>query len=161
MNQVQQSQARPNAGPRRERGAVLIVAMIFLIVMTLLAVGGMSTTSLEEKMASNSQETARAFQASESGLSQALADLNVYDLSGTYSVPAAKLGDSDLTALYESDFLGVSAPPLILNNPSVINSISCYESANFDLISTGISPTGVTAVVHGGAWQLKKIPGKC
>lgn len=145
---------------RHERGAVLIVAMIFLIIMTLLAVTGMTTTSLEEKMASNSQETSRAFQAAETGLSQALADANSYDLTSTYAVDLTQIADTELNSAYATDFLGVSAPPLVLNAPELLNSIDCYETANFNFRSTGTSVGGITAVVNGGAWQLKKT-GKC
>ena len=150
---------RGNRLPTRrqhERGAVLIIAMIFLIIMTLLAVTGMTTTSLEEKMASNSQESSRAFQAAETGLAQALADLNSYDLTGTYVVTIAQIADTELDSEYKTDFLGVSAPPLVLNDPSLLNNIDCYETANFDLISTGTTAGGLTITIHGGAWQLKK-----
>nr|MCU0936636.1 PilX N-terminal domain-containing pilus assembly protein [Gammaproteobacteria bacterium] len=53
---------------RSQRGAVLIVALILLAVLTLLGVTAMSTTSLEEKMAANTQEGTRAFQIAETGL---------------------------------------------------------------------------------------------
>ena len=113
-------------------------------------------------MASNQQETTTAFQAAETGLAQALADINSYDLTGTYSVPPADVGDqTQIQTEYNTDFLGVSAPPLVLNDPELLNSISCFETANFDLISTGSTSSGVAVTVHGGAWQLKKIPGKC
>ena len=142
---------------QREQGAVLIVAMIFLIIMTLLAVTGMTTTSLEEKMAANSQETTRAFQAAETGLGQALADLNSYDLTGTYSVPEGEMfTNSDLATEYGTDFLGISAPQLVLNDPQFLNAIDCYETANFDLISIGTTSADITVILHGGAWQLKK-----
>ena len=148
---------RLGATRQREGGAVLIISMIFLIIMTLLAVTGMTTTSLEEKMASNAQESTRAFQAAETGLAQALADLNSYDLTGEYSVPPADMfTNSDLQTEYGTDFLGVSAPPLVLNDPTLLNNIDCYETANFDLISTGSTAAGITVVIHGGAWQLKK-----
>ena len=146
---------------RREQGAVLIVSMIFLIIMTLLAVTGMTTTSLEEKMAANSQETTRAFQAAETGLGQALADLGSYDLTGTYSVAqGAMFTNSDLDTEYGTDFLGVSAPQLVLNDPQFLNAIDCYETANFDLISVGTTSADISVTLHGGAWQLKKT-GNC
>ena len=155
--------------PQKQHGAVLVVAMIFLIIMTLLAVSGMGATSLEERMAANSQETAKAFQAAETGLSQALSDLNSYDLTGTYSVPTAGVADTctDPTAVhciqtdYGTSYLGTSPPLLVLNDPELLNSISCYETANFNLRSAGHTTSGVVVEVNGGAWQLKKIPGKC
>ena len=154
--------------PKTESGAVLVVAMIFLIIMTLLAVTGMSTTSMEERMASNSQETMKAFQAAETGLSQALADLNSYDLTGTYSIAVSDVADTCAVAGpfcirtdYGTGYLGTSPPLLVLNDPDLLNSISCYETANFNLRSTGHTTAGVTVEINGGAWQLKKIPGKC
>ena len=141
---------------RQQSGAVLIVAMIFLIVMTLLAISGMSTTSMEEKMTSNAQESTRAFQAAETALAQAINDLNSYDLTGTFVVDTTPIADTDLSSAYRTDFLGVSAPPLVLNDPDLLNNINCYETANFDFVSTGTSAGGLTVEIHGGAWQLKK-----
>lgn len=146
------------ANRQRERGAVLIVAMIFLIIMTLLAVTGMTTTSLEEKMASNSQESSRAFQAAETGLARALQDTNSYDLTGTYSVPVAEMfTDSDLDTEYGTDRLGDGGIPLELNNTEYASDVGCYDTANFDLISTGSTAAGITVTIHGGAWQIKKL----
>ena len=140
----------------RQRGAVLIVSMIFLIIMTLLAVTGMTTTSLEEKMASNSQETSRAFQAAETGLAQALADPASYQLTGTHAVGKAEIAETGFESEYSADFIGISAPPLVLNDPRLLNNIDCYETANYDLISTGTTLGNVAVTIHGGAWRLKK-----
>ncbi|MBS36550.1 MAG: hypothetical protein CMO26_11560 [Thiotrichales bacterium] len=155
--------------PHHQSGAVLVVAMIFLIIMTLLAVSGMGTTSLEERMASNAQETTKAFQAAETGLSQALANTGSYDLTGTFSVGVTGVADTCddpnspycIETDYGTDYLGTSPPLLVFNDPELLNSISCYETANFNLRSTGHTTSGVSVEVNGGAWQLKKIPGKC
>lgn len=56
-------------GPSSQRGAVLVVAMVLLLVLTMLGVTALNTTSVEERMAANSQEQARAFQAAEAGVS--------------------------------------------------------------------------------------------
>ncbi len=52
----------------RERGVVLVMAMVFLLILTLIGVTTMSTTVLEEKMAGNMQDKNIAFQAAESAL---------------------------------------------------------------------------------------------
>lgn len=54
-----------------QRGAVLVTALVFLVILTLLGITSMSTNTLEERMAGNSQDANRAFQAAESGLSAA------------------------------------------------------------------------------------------
>ena len=53
--------SRPNRpeGIRRQSGAVLVIAMIMLLVLTLLGVTAMNTTSMQERMAANSQELNR------------------------------------------------------------------------------------------------------
>lgn len=52
----------------RNRGMALVTALIFLLVLTILGVAGMSSAHLQEKMAGNLQEQTIAFQATESAL---------------------------------------------------------------------------------------------
>ncbi len=52
----------------RARGAALAMALIFLVILTLIGVGAMNTTLLQEKMAGNLQDRTVAFQAAESAL---------------------------------------------------------------------------------------------
>lgn len=51
--------------PQRQRGAVLYVALIFLILLALLGITGMQVASLQERMASNYRSTNEAFQRAE------------------------------------------------------------------------------------------------
>lgn len=60
---------------RRERGAVLVVALMFLIVLTLLGLSAMTGTTLEERMAGNTRDYTVALQAAEATLRDAEADL--------------------------------------------------------------------------------------
>ena len=55
----------------RQQGAILIVSLLLLLVMTLLGITAVSTTSLEEKMASNNRQRQLAFQAASSALRDA------------------------------------------------------------------------------------------
>ena len=70
---------------RRERGVALVMAMAFLLILTLIGVTTMSTTVLEEKMAGNMQDKNTAFQATESALTsgenwlQPLAAMPIFD----------------------------------------------------------------------------------
>lgn len=52
-----------------QSGAVLVVSLIMLLLLTLIGTTGMSVTSLEEKMAGNMRDRNLAFQAAESALS--------------------------------------------------------------------------------------------
>lgn len=53
---------------RTQIGAVLIVSMLLLLVMTILALSMSQTTRLQERMAGSSRDTSIAFQAAETGL---------------------------------------------------------------------------------------------
>lgn len=69
--QAQRVTSLHNAPAARQRGAALIISLMILIVMTLIGLTGMSTSSLEEKMAGNSRDKALAFQAAEIALREA------------------------------------------------------------------------------------------
>lgn len=54
--------------PSRQRGAVLVVSLLMLLVMTILGVAAMQMTRFEERMAGNSRDINIAFQGAEAGL---------------------------------------------------------------------------------------------
>ena len=58
--------------PRGQRGAALVIGLLLLLILTILAVSGMTTATLELQMAGNTQYKERAFQAAETGIEQAL-----------------------------------------------------------------------------------------
>ena len=57
----------------RQQGAALVIGLILLLVLTLLAVSGMNSASLEFVMAGNEQYHTNAFQAAEAGIEQSVA----------------------------------------------------------------------------------------
>jgi len=74
--------------PAHQSGAVLIVTLIMLLLMTLIGVGSMQSTSLEEKMAGNMRDKSLAFQAAESALNAAELSLDppaapTFNVTGT------------------------------------------------------------------------------
>lgn len=79
--------AAAHRGPARQDGAALVVGLILLLVLTLLAISGMTTASLELQMAGNEQYQERAFQFAEAGIEQAIA-------AGVYNTNVA-VGDYD------------------------------------------------------------------
>lgn len=52
----------------KQRGATLIVSLIFLVVLSIIGLAGMDVTSLEEKMAGNMRDRNVSFQAAEAAL---------------------------------------------------------------------------------------------
>lgn len=70
MKHFQTSQTQP-----KQQGATLIVALIFLVVMTLLGIAAAQNSSLEERMAGNTRNRDLAFQAAEAALDHAQQNL--------------------------------------------------------------------------------------
>ena len=63
-------------GPACQSGAVLIISLIMLLLLTLIGLSGSQVTALEEKMAGNMRDKNLAFQAAESALRAVEATLN-------------------------------------------------------------------------------------
>lgn len=57
--------------PQRQAGVSLIIALIFLVVLTLFATAGVRTTILQERMAGNSVDMNLSFQAAELAVREA------------------------------------------------------------------------------------------
>jgi type IV pilus assembly protein PilX len=86
-----------------QRGAILIIAMVMLLLLTIIGLSSMRGTSLQESMAGNMRDSSLAFQAAEAALRKGeevvdgFSDMDALDaapLTGTYS-----------------DFPGVSTSP--------------------------------------------------
>jgi type IV pilus assembly protein PilX len=53
---------------RVERGATLVITMVFLLILTIIGLAGMDVTGLEERMAGNMRDRNIAFQAAEAAV---------------------------------------------------------------------------------------------
>lgn len=60
---------------RQQRGVALITGLIFMVVLTLVAMAGMRTTLMEQRMATNARNRDMAFQAAEAALRGGIAAL--------------------------------------------------------------------------------------
>ena len=76
----------PRSNYKSQRGAALVVGLILLVVVTVLAVSGMNTATTELAMARNHQTYENAFQAAETGLEQAMSQID-YDPDNDYNSP--------------------------------------------------------------------------
>ncbi len=135
---------------RRQRGAVLVVSLVMLVVLTLLGVSVMNITQLEERMASNSQEMAQAFQSAETGLSQGFNDANAWNPATTLDVPSINVSNANRTntTSYAVEFLASTNPPSGYD-------VSQYQRAHFDFRSTGRTPgDAFEMLLHGGGSQV-------
>jgi type IV pilus assembly protein PilX len=71
----------------QQRGVVLVVALLLLLVMTILGVAGLMTAALELRLAGNVDHHARAFAAAEHAIEQAVLNADL----GTSSSLAAPI----------------------------------------------------------------------
>jgi type IV pilus assembly protein PilX len=62
----------PQGPASRQSGAALVIGLLLLLVLTILAVTGITTATLELQMAGNEQYRERAFQAAETAIEQAI-----------------------------------------------------------------------------------------
>jgi type II secretory pathway component PulK len=134
--------ARPIARTApRQQGAALVVGLLLLLVLTLLAISGMNSASLEFIMAGNEQYRSNAFQASEAGIEQTIqqgafnpADAAPPPITGT-------LGAGDIWTTTVTPQLGGTALAAIWGNSW--NSFSTYH---FEINSIATSTRSANAV---------------
>ena len=88
---------------RRERGASLVVALIFLVIMAMLGVTVAGVTGLEERMASNTRDRDLALQAAEAALHDAELRLNDSGFRAT-AFPNFTLTRANGAAFWETCF---------------------------------------------------------
>ncbi|MDH4458570.1 MAG: PilX N-terminal domain-containing pilus assembly protein [Nevskia sp.] len=104
--------------PKAQRGVVLLVGLIILVVLSLLAIASIRSTTLEERMTGNSQDQQIAFQVAEAALREAEAIL------GQPMLPAfVAVSDPAGAGFYLADLPNPNTPatvykPLWLRTPT-------------------------------------------
>jgi len=139
----------------RQRGAALITALIFLVILTVIGITALTTTGFEQRMAVNAQQGNRAFAAAETGLQKAINEAGSFDVFSTTD-RTFTLGDNGAAgyAAVDTKFVGWAIP----KRSASAYSNRKYRSANFDQKSTGTAGGGAKAIVHQGAMQIVNNP---
>ena len=147
--------------PTSQSGAVLFTALVLMVLMTMLAVTMMGNTAMDEKMAQNSQDKNRAFQAAETGIEMAIANAGSMNTSNgiaadgtnSFSTPdAATLGTAvtgyGVNVTYSSVFLQKTP---VTRGSGFDSSFANYW---FELQSSASTDTGATSTVALGMFQV-------
>lgn len=144
----------------RQSGVALFTALILLVIMTMLGLTSMSTSTMEEKMAANSQDINRAFQAAESGLEMVFNDNDAFSTRNTvatdgtpndlYTPTPGTIGTYNADVSYNAFMLQATRPP---RDSGWDTNFAYYH---FDLSATSATLTGSTSTLHGGAYQIGK-----
>lgn len=101
-----------NRVPRAQQGVVLLVGLIILVVLSLLAIGSIRSTTLEERMTGNSQDQQIAFQVAEAALREAEAILGQPMLPAFVAVADPAGAGYYLADLPDPDAPGTAYKPL-------------------------------------------------
>jgi len=152
---------------KNQNGAVLITALIMLVILTMLGLSSMTTTIMEERMAANSQEINRAFQAASSGLELVFSDeeafntSNTKDLDGTvndnyFKTDTSVGGDPSDTYAYSASTEYNAVFLQQVSAPRGSGWDSTFAFYYFDLSASGSTNSGASSTLHAGAYQVGK-----
>lgn len=83
-----------------QHGAVFVVSLVILLIITMLAVGGMQTSLLEEKMAGNVSDRNLAFQSAESALREGEVFIEGIVSLGDFTTGAGLISRTDVEPDY-------------------------------------------------------------
>lgn len=126
----------------RQGGAALIVGLILLLVLTILAVSGVITSTLELRMVGNTQLQERAFQAAEVAVEDALAN-SLLSTSVAVAQPSIPNPDSpDDQYAFQLQFVGQAPLGTGMTGYSIGTSFTAYH---FQVDATGTAPGSALA----------------
>jgi type IV pilus assembly protein PilX len=131
---------RSSGRRRQERGAALVIGLILLLLLTLLAVSGMNSASLEFIMAGNEQYRTNAFQAAEAGIEQSMA-IGTFNPAGGNPNLAGTPNATDTWATKTDPQLGGTPQPAMWGN-----SWNSFATYHFEITSTGTAVRSAQAI---------------
>ncbi len=119
---------------QQQHGAVLIVSLIMLLIITLLGITGMETTVLEEKMAGNMRNKSTAFQAAESALR-----------NGEMDIEASNIPTLSFLATCTGGFCLPAATTPVWENTAIVNWTATTQTIDYGSRLSAASIGGVAA----------------
>ena len=144
---------------QQQRGAILIIGMILMAIITIVGLSTISTTQLEEKMAANLQQSNEVFQAAEAAIEEGIDSgkyLNTTRISGGVGTATTVTNeDTRINSTFQATYIGNTTPSgddaasVDLGNDG--QSLTNY---NFTIAaSAGLSNTGAAARHVQGIFQ--------
>lgn len=129
-------------------GAALVVGLLLLLVLTVLAISGMNTASLELVMAGNTQYQQNAFQAAETGIERALVFAEFNPSAGTEQIPETDPPEA-IPGTNNADGFVATITPQLSGAPQPAlwgSSWDSFSTYHFEIDSTGTSVRNAIAV---------------
>ena len=130
------------SGYQRQQGAALVVGLILLVVLTILAVSGVFTSTMELRMVRNTQSQERAFQAAEVAIEDALANPVLSTSAGFNQATTAVPNSPGDTYSYGLQFVGQTPLGTGVTGYSIG---SAFQSYHFEVEATGTGPDSAEA----------------
>jgi Tfp pilus assembly protein PilX len=106
---------------RKEKGVVLIIALLMMLVLTLIGISSISTTNFETSISGNERVRMGAFYAAEAGIQVAINQVP----DNTNPIPKAKIKE-------DSDYWYWSGGAKDEGNPKGLASVGLSPKAGFD-----------------------------
>lgn len=139
----------------QQQGAVLAVALILLLVITVVGVSTFKATGLEEKMAANAQFKSIAFQGSESAIAATWNDLSYLSKALTRSVQDADPDTAGRQVAWPTETVASGADNLALKSEArfleVRKDYVQDQSATSLALDSSASVCYYTYEIHGQA----------
>lgn len=133
---------RRHPPPARQQGAALVIGLILLVVLTILAVSGVFTSTMELRMVRNTQNQEHAFQAAEVAVEDALAN-PVLSTSAPFNQATIAVPNSPGdTYSYQLQFVGQTPLSTGMTGYSIG---TAFQSYHFQVDSTGNGPDNAVA----------------
>jgi len=117
-----------------------VIGLILLLVLTVLAISGVNSASLEFIMAGNEQYRQNAFQASETGIERAMVVGNYNPGAAAQTINGSNTASDTYTAVITPQLNGTPQPAIWGNS---WNSFSTYH---FEVASTGSAARNAGAI---------------
>lgn len=139
----------------RQRGAVLVIGLILLMILTVLGISGMTTGALELTMAGNAQFYQQAFQAAETGLAIAIAggQFGAAIDGSEFVLRPITLGDGSASVRAVTTFQ--EATPIPDRAFSIgVGALGTVQAFHFDVVAEGTAPRNATSTHRQGFYVL-------
>jgi len=139
--------------PTRQHGAVLVIGLLILLVLTLLGVTSMSTSTMEERMSSNSMNANFAFQMAETAVTSAMKNLTTVvtamNSANAVSGPTVTYGSGNLAATGNSQVTYVGEG--VAEGFSIGLTQGTYAAHHFQVQATGtVTAANATSATDQG-----------
>ncbi|HUO44606.1 MAG TPA: PilX N-terminal domain-containing pilus assembly protein [Burkholderiales bacterium] len=147
-----------------QRGAVLVVGLIMLAVMTLFVISMLKTSSIELKIGGVSHIQAINFSNAELAINKFIVDNNGRFAPGflglAQGAPGAQINSPPANLLYAGDQVAIQATQTACEPYQCPPQYQCmvgsqtWDAAQFDVQATATGAIGGTTIVHTGVQTL-------